>query len=183
MGKYENLARIREYDIQKAAEKAAKQAAKDNSGKVDKNVPGYLSTLDPPHLQTSFQIQTSRGQSLKKKARSPYGYPFLVPVPMSLGGSGACITKSGTLIDSSGACGIGGFNGGGACGGKAGNPSLNAGGGGGGGGGRRGGSGGGRSGGGCGGGGGVGVGGCGGGGGGGGCGGGGGGCGCGGGGG
>ena len=133
--KYESLARKREHDIQKAAEKAAKQAARDNSGKVDKNVPVYLSTLDPPHLQTSFQIQTSRGQSLEKKARSPYGYPFLVPVPMSLGGSGACVSKSGTFIEYSGACGIGGFNGGGTCEVHLGNRSLNAGRGGGGGGG------------------------------------------------
>ena len=118
LGKYESLARIREYDIQKAAEKAAKQAAKDNSGKVGKKGPVYLSTLDPPHLQSSFQIQSSRDQSLETKARSPYGYPFLVPVPMFLGGSGVCVAKSGTLIDSSGACGLGGFNGGGTCGGE-----------------------------------------------------------------
>ena len=116
MRKYGSLARKREHDIQKSAEKAAKQAAKDNS---DKNGPVYLSTLDPPHLQTSFQIQTSRDQSLKTKALSPYGYPFLVPVPMFLGGGGGCVAWSGSLIDSSGACGIGGFYGGGACGGNA----------------------------------------------------------------
>ena len=111
---YESLARKREHDVQKAAEKAEKQAAKDNRGKVDKN---YLSTLDPPHLQTSFQIRTSRNQSLETKVWLPYDYPFLVPVPMFLGGGGNCVVKSGSLIDSSGACGIGGFNGGGACGG------------------------------------------------------------------
>ena len=117
MRKYESLARKREHDIQKAAEKAAKQAAKDNSGKVGKKGPVYLSTLDPPHLQSSFQIQSSRDQSLETKARSPYGYPFLVPVPMFLGGGWdlGCVAKSGTLIDSSGACGVGGFNGGGTC--------------------------------------------------------------------
>ena len=107
---YESLARKREHDIQKAA--------KDNSGKVDKNRPVDLSTLDPPHLQTS------RDQSC----------PFLVPVPMSLGGGENYVAKRESLIDSSGARGIGGFNGGGARGGnafKVSNPSLNAGGGGG----------------------------------------------------
>ena len=165
MRKYESLARKREHDIQKAAEKAAKQAAKDNSGKVGKKGPVYLSVLDPPHLQSSFQIQTSRDQSLETKARSAYEYPFLVPVPMFLGGSGVCVAKSGTLIDSSGACGIGGFNGGGTCGGEFGDLSLIVIGGGGGrgggssGGGGRGGCGGGGGGGGCGGGGGGGCGG------------------------
>ena len=107
---YESLARKREHDIQKAA--------KDNSGKVDKNRPVDLSTLDPPHLQTS------RDQSR----------PFLVPVPMSLGGGENYVAKRESLIDSSGAREIGGFNGGGARGGnafKVSNPSLNAGGGGG----------------------------------------------------
>ena len=134
MRKYESLARKREQDIQKAAEKAAKQAAKDNSGKVDKKRPVYLSTLDPPHLQTSPQNRTSRDQNLVTNARSPYGYgyggyggygygfPFLVPVPIFFGegiGLGGCVAGGGSLIDSSGGCGVGGFNGGGACGSSA----------------------------------------------------------------
>ena len=113
MRKYESLARKREHDVERAAEKVEKKTAKDNSGKVDKNGP----TLDPPHLQTSFQIRASRDQTLETKARSPYGYPFLVPVPMYLPWGEGCVPESGSLIDSSGACGIGGFNGGGACGG------------------------------------------------------------------
>ena len=133
MRKYESLARKREHDIQKAAEKAAKRAAKDNSGKVDKRRPVYLSTLDPPHLQTSPQIRTSRDQT---NARSPYGYgyggygygygygfPFLVPVPIFFGegiGLGGCVAGNGSLINS----GCGGFNGGGACGNAVGKPSL-----------------------------------------------------------
>ena len=103
MRKYESLARKREHDVEKAAQ--------DNSGKVNKNGP----TLDLPHLQTSFQNRSSRDQTLETKARSPYGYPFLVPVPMYLPWGGGCVPVSGSLIDSSGACGIGGFNGGGAC--------------------------------------------------------------------
>jgi hypothetical protein len=123
MRKYESLARKRDQDIQKAAKKAAKQAAKDNSGKVDKNRPVYLSTLEPPHLLTSPKIRTSRDQNLGTNARSPYRYgsPFLVPVPLFFGGDvrlGGCVA-GGSVIDPSGACGIGGFNGGGACGGNA----------------------------------------------------------------
>ena len=134
MRKYENLARKREQDIQKAADKAAKQAAKDNSGKVDKRRPVYLSTLQPPHLQTASQIQASRDQYRGSNVRSPYGYgyggygygygygygfPFLVPVPIFFGegvGLGSCVAENGSLIDSSGACGMGGI---GACGGNA----------------------------------------------------------------
>lgn len=123
MRKYESLARKKEHDMQKAAEKAAKQAAKDNSGKVDKKRPVYLSTLDPPHLQTSPQIRASRDQNLGPNARSPYGYgyggygygygfPFLVPVPLFFGagvGLGGCVGGGGYLIDSAGGCGGGGF--------------------------------------------------------------------------
>ena len=125
MRKYESLARKREHDIQKAAEKAVKQTAIDNSGKVDKNRPIYFSTLDPPHLQTFPQIRTSRDQNFGSNARSPYGYgygygfPFLVPVPIFFGegvGLGSCVAENGSLIDSSGACGMGGI---GACGGNA----------------------------------------------------------------
>ena len=134
MRKYESLTRKREQDIQKAAEKAAKQAAKDNGGEVDKKRPVYLSTLDPPHLQTSSQIRTSRNQNLGTNSRSPYGYgnggygygfPFLVPVPIFFGegvGLGGCVAGNGSLIRPSGACGAGGI---GACGGNAfGKPSF-----------------------------------------------------------
>jgi hypothetical protein len=133
MRKYENLARKRDHDMQKTAAKAVKQAAKDNSGKVDRKRPVYLSTLHPPHLQTSPRIRTSREQIFGINAtRSPYGYdggygygygyPFLVPVPIFFGGGVGlgCVAAGGSVIDPVGACGIGGFNGGVACGGTAG---------------------------------------------------------------
>ena len=118
MRKYENLPRKREQDTQKAAEKAEKQleAAKDNHGKVDIKRPAYLSTVQPPHLQTSSQIRASRDRNRGSNARSPYGYgygygfPFLVPVPIFFGedvGLGGCVAGGGSLIDSSGACGGG----------------------------------------------------------------------------
>ena len=110
MRKYENLARKKEQDIQKAAEKAAKQAAKESSGKVDKKRPVYLSTLNPPHLQTVDDI---RDRKFGTNVRSPYGYefPFLVPVPIFLGdrvGSGGCVP----VINPPGGYGGGRFNGG-----------------------------------------------------------------------
>ena len=126
MRKYESLARKREHDIKKAAVKAEKQAAKDNSGKVDRNRPVYLSTLQPPHLQT-FRDHNPGARN----ARSPYGYgyegygygygygfPFLVPVPIFFGegvGFGGCVAGCGSVIDPVGACG--GFDGGLNCGG------------------------------------------------------------------
>ena len=133
MRKYESLARKKEQDIQKAAEKAAKQAAKDSKGKVDKSRPVYLSTLNPPHLQTSADIQTARDRNFGRNARSPYGYgyggygygygygygfPFLVPVPLFFGegiGLGGCVAAGGAFIGASGGCGAGGFNGGAGC--------------------------------------------------------------------
>ena len=107
MRKYESLARKKEQDLQKAAEKAAKQTVKDSSGKVDKKQPVYLSTLNPPHLQTFDDI---RDRNLTN-ARSPYGYefPFLVPVPIFLGervGSGGCVP----VINPPGGYGSGRFN-------------------------------------------------------------------------
>ncbi|KAF8804298.1 hypothetical protein BYT27DRAFT_7107670, partial [Phlegmacium glaucopus] len=141
MRKYESLARKREHDIQKAAEKAAKQAAKNNSGKVDRKQPAYLSTLHSPHLQTSPHpqnsphLRTSRDQNSGTNARSAYGYgygygygyPFLVPVPIFYGGGvglGGCVAAGGSVIDPSGSCGIGGFNAGGGCGGTAGGGAV-----------------------------------------------------------
>jgi hypothetical protein len=126
MRKYENLAEKREQDMQKTAEKAVKQAAKDNSGEVDRKRPVYLSTLHPPHLQTSPHIRTTRDQifginSSYEYGRG-YGYPFLVPVPIIFGGGvglGDCVAAGGSLIDSFGSCGIGGFNGDVGCGGTA----------------------------------------------------------------
>ena len=139
MRKYESLARKKERGMQKAADKAVKQAAKDNSGKVDKKQPVYLSTLQPPHLPTSptGNIRNSRDQDFGPNARSPYGYgygyggygygygfPFLVPVPIFLGdgvGLGGCVVGSGSVIDSAGGCGAGGGE---ACGGGFGEPSF-----------------------------------------------------------
>ena len=136
MRKYESLARKREQDIQKTAEKAAKQAAKVESGKIDRKCPVYLSTLQPPHLQTSpNHKRTSRDldlisgtnarRSYDRYEYGGYGYgygypfPFLVPVPIFYDGVGlgGCVAAGGSLIDPSGSCGIGGFNRGGGCGG------------------------------------------------------------------
>ena len=117
MHKYESLGRKKEHDIQKAAEKAAKQAAKDSRGKVNKSRPVYLSTLNPPHLQTSADIRTALDRNFGANARSPYGYgyrfPFLVPVPLFFGegvGLGGCVAADGFLIDASRGCGSGGCN-------------------------------------------------------------------------
>lgn len=132
--KYESLARKREHDMQKAAEKAAKQAAKDNSGKVDRKRPVYLSTLDPPHLQTSPRNRNSRDQNSNERSLYGYGYggygygfgypfPFLVPVPLFYDGGiglGGCVATGGSVIDPAGPCGAGGFNGGVGCGGVGG---------------------------------------------------------------
>ena len=111
MHKYESLGRKKEHDIQKAVEKAAKQAAKDSKGKVDKSRPVYLSTLNPPHLQTSADIRTSRYRNFGTNMTLPYeyGFPFLVPVPLCFG-LGGCVAASGSWIDASGGCGVRGFN-------------------------------------------------------------------------
>jgi hypothetical protein len=75
MRKYESLARKREQDIQKAAEKASKQAAKDNSG-PGRVRPVYLSTLHPPHLQSSTHLRTSRDRNSGTNGGSSYGYGY-----------------------------------------------------------------------------------------------------------
>ena len=120
--------------MQKAAEKAAKQAAKNNSGKVDRKQPKYLSTLHPPHLQPSPHSRdqipgTNATRSLYGYGYGGYGYgygypyPFLVPVPIFYDGDvglGGCVAADGSLIDPSGSCGIGGFNGCLGCGGAGG---------------------------------------------------------------
>jgi len=131
LSKYEELAKEKERDAKAFAEqfaiKAAKKADNANSGKVEKR-PDYLPILDPPHL-----LETpSSGTNIKSSSTSSsyrYGYqtPFLVPVPIVFGTAwtgganvASCVATDVSVIDPSGSCGIGGFNGSEGCGGTAG---------------------------------------------------------------
>lgn len=119
--RYENLARQKERDARKAAEKALKNASKANSDGTGRKRSVSLPTILPPHAP--------RLQTAGKYSRTTYAYetPFLVPVPIFFGaglglGLGAgllgCVAAGGYLIDP-GSCGGGGFIGGAGCGGVA----------------------------------------------------------------
>ena len=112
IARYQNLARQKEREAQKAAEKARKKAngARQRSVSLPVLLPPHA-----PHLQTPGRISTSRAPLYS------YGTPFLVPVPLYVGaGLAGCVAPDTGVINPSGSCGVGGFNGSAGCGGTGG---------------------------------------------------------------